>query len=470
MKAFTESIRHFALKPKDKIVVAVSGGADSICLLHLLRKWAPLHSISLHVAHLNHGFRQEAEREARFVEKVSSNWEIPFTSAMLPVPQLCKDNGLSKQEGARAIRYQFLKEVAERVGAAWIALGHTADDQAETFLMRILGGAGTQGLGAIPALRDGHIIRPLLKVTRREILSELSKENISFIEDPSNLQSIYLRNRIRHALLPILERYNPRIKEALCRETVLLQDENDFIHQQLLSLIPKMRIQTTDRSVQFDVGEVQSLHPALQRRLLRWGIDQLGIELKGIGFKHIETIRSKILSGHTGKVYTFPHSLKIQRRYSALLLERRDDTDPTQVVPSPLLVELPLWGAAEMTAGIGIDLPPWGVKLTASLHAGPRPSFSPCMASFDFDRISLPLFIRSWLPGDSFMPAGMRGRHKKLQDFFVDAKIARPERDRKPLLICSQGILWVIGLRADERFRVSQQTKRTLVMEVQNLS
>ena len=471
-KAFRESIGQFPLKPGDKMVVAVSGGADSVCLLHLLRKWGAARAVSLHVAHLNHSFRPEADQEARFVENLSSGWEIPFTSLKLPVPQLCKEKGLSKQEGARAIRYQFLKEVAQSVGARWMALGHTADDQAETFLMRTLRGAGAQGLSAIPPMREGCIIRPLLKITRQEILSELSREDIPFMEDPSNLQPVYLRNRIRHELLPMLERYNPQIKEALCRETALLQDENDFIHQHLLSLIPGLNIRTTERSVLFDVAPLQSLHPALQRRLLRWGMAQLGIELKGIGFKHIETIRSKIIPGPTGKRYPFPHSLKIEKKYSTLLFERADKTANPIPIRRPALpsVEIPLPEREGAASGIAVDLPPWELKLTLSLHSGPYPSFSPCMASFDFDRILLPLFIRSWQPGDYFMPSGMEGRRKKLQDFFVDTKIAKSERDQRPLLACSGEILWVVGLRADDRSRINKKTKRTLRVEAQHLS
>lgn len=471
VKAFRELIGPFPLKPKDKIVVAVSGGADSVCLLHLLRRWAPRASVSLHVAHLNHSFRTEADEEARFVEKLSSDWNIPVTSLKLPVPALCKEKGLSKQEGARIFRYQFLKEVARQIGARWIAVAHTSDDQAETFLMRMLRGSGGPGLGGIPRMREGSIIRPLLKITRQEILSELSREGIPFLEDPSNLQPVYLRNRIRHALLPVLEQYNPRIREAFRRETELLQDENDFIHHALLALIPKLRIEKTERSVQFDVAEVQSLHPALQRRLLRWGIDQLGTGLKEIGFQHIETIRLKILSGSTGKVHTLPYSLTVQRRYSDLFLERADPGErlppEKSIAPS---VELPLPEKEGANSQTKVDLPFWEVQLTVSLLPGPHPSFSPCTASFDFDRISLPLFFRGWQPGDAFVPAGMKGRHKKIQDFFVDEKIAKSERRRKALLVCAEGILWVVGLRTDERFQVTERTKRTLVIKVQNPS
>ena len=231
-------------------------------------------------------------------------------------------------------------------------------------------------------------------------------------------------------------------------------------------MIPKLRIRTTERSVQFNIAEIQSLHPALQRRLLRWGIDRLGAGLKGIGFQQIETIRSKLLSGATGKAHTLPRSLTIRRRDSDLLLERADHGKDRLPASDP--VELPLPEKEGAGSKIEIGLPSWELKATVTLLPGPHPSFSPCTASFDFDRISLPLFFRSWQPGDAFMPSGMKGRHKKLQDFFVDAKIAKAERGRKALLVCAEGIVWVVGLRTDERFRVTERTKRTLVMEVQS--
>ncbi|HEY5599542.1 MAG TPA: tRNA lysidine(34) synthetase TilS, partial [Candidatus Manganitrophaceae bacterium] len=197
LKIFEEALREFPIRPGDKIVAGVSGGPDSVCLLHLLRALSSRRRFSLHVAHLNHGFRPEAEEEAKFVEALSASWGLPITSSKISVPEFCKERGLSKQEGARQVRYQFLKEVARVVGAKWIAVGHTADDQAETFLMRLLRGAGTQGLGAIPKIREGSIIRPLLNIRRQEIVEALSREKIPSIEDPTNQQTVYLRNRIR---------------------------------------------------------------------------------------------------------------------------------------------------------------------------------------------------------------------------------------------------------------------------------
>ncbi|WDT71032.1 MAG: tRNA lysidine(34) synthetase TilS [Candidatus Manganitrophus sp.] len=224
-------------------MVGVSGGADSVCLLHLLRQLSSRRHLTLHVAHLNHGFRTEAAQEADFVQRLCDGWKIPATLSSLPVPRICKERHLSKQEGAREVRYAFLKEVAGATGARWIALGHTADDQAETFLMRLLRGSGSQGLGAIPRMRDGMIIRPLLSISRKQIVDELSREEIPFIEDPSNRQEIYLRNRVRHRLLPLLEEYNPKVKQTFFRETELLQEENDFLTRYTEELIPQLGIE-----------------------------------------------------------------------------------------------------------------------------------------------------------------------------------------------------------------------------------
>ncbi|MDC4227967.1 MAG: tRNA lysidine(34) synthetase TilS [Candidatus Manganitrophus sp.] len=230
LKTFAQSLQRFPLRAGDKIVVGVSGGADSVCLLHLLRQLSSRRHLTLHVAHLNHGFRTEAAQEADFVQRLCDGWKIPTTLSSLPVPRICKERHLSKQEGAREVRYAFLKEVAGATGARWIALGHTADDQAETFLDAPPPGCRIARTRRDPpdARRDDHS-SALLSISRKQILDELSREEIPFIEDPSNRQEIYLRNRVRHRLLPLLEEYNPKVKETLLRETELLQEENDFL-------------------------------------------------------------------------------------------------------------------------------------------------------------------------------------------------------------------------------------------------
>jgi len=216
--------KHSMLSPGDLVVVAVSGGPDSVCLLSVLNAFARELDLSLHVAHLDHMFRGAASaEEAAFVADLAKDLGIPATVERFDVPAFCRERGLSPQEGARKVRYGFLKQVAHDAEAARIATGHTADDQAETFLMRLVRGAGVSGLSAIPPVRD-NIIRPLIDVTREAVLEHLRSTHREFRTDPTNAKPLYARNRFRQEVLPVLKRFNPRIVETLAREAALLRE------------------------------------------------------------------------------------------------------------------------------------------------------------------------------------------------------------------------------------------------------
>ncbi|MFY9268669.1 MAG: tRNA lysidine(34) synthetase TilS [Candidatus Manganitrophaceae bacterium] len=466
IERFSESLRSFSIRRGDKFIVAVSGGPDSVCLLYLLKQLSNDLGYSLHVAHLNHGFRPEAAEEAAFVETLCNTWELPVTLSSLPVPQICKERRLSAQEGAREVRYAFLKKIAQEAGAQWIAVGHTADDQAETFLMRLLRGGGSRGLGAIPRMREGKIIRPLLSMTRKEILHLLSEAGVPFRKDPSNEKETYLRNRIRRRLLPLLEEYTPRIRETLVKEASLLAEENDFLEKHLEEWLPRLGIKVEDKTVRIDLESLQSLHPALQRRALRWGIERLYPGLKGIGFGHIEKIRSTVLPGPTGRRIDLPRRLQATRTDSELVIRKTFEHNPRKIgLEKPFLPN----EASFFPSPHPIDLPDWGLRIITSILSQPAGAFSPCTATFDFDKISLPLSIRGWRQGDRFVPIGMRGKHKKLQDLFVDAKIPKDRRTSIPILTSRIGILWIIGLRTDHRFQVTEKTKQVLAVTIQPL-
>ncbi len=456
LETFQQILNQFPLKPGDKIVVAVSGGADSVCLLHLLRQCPYL----LHVAHLNHGLRPEATEEAAFVKALCDAWGIPSTLATRSVPTFCKAHHLSKQAGARHLRYAFLKEVAQAVDARWVATGHTANDQAETFLMRLVRGSGSQGLKGIPKIREETILRPLLEIHRDQILEELTRSQISYREDPTNAQPIYLRNRIRHGLLPQLADHNPNIIDTLCREASLLGDEDDFMTQHLLQRLPDLDIKMDPHRIRFHLPKLVSLHPALQRRLLRFGMAHLQGNLNEVEYHQVETIRRHIDSNPQRVTWTLPKKLRMVKAYPDLTLE--SDLAPQSHREDPSPVEIFI-GASP------IQLPEWGMSLTLHRYAGFHPPPSPCAASFDFDKIAPPLLVRGWRKGDRFSPSGMKGRHKKLQDFFMDSKIPRQERGLLPLLACPRGILWIIGRRTDACFEATAGTKETLVVEVASL-
>lgn len=456
VKSLLQSLYALSVRDGDLIVVAVSGGADSVCLLHRLRQ---LKRFPLHVAHLNHQFRKEADAEARFVEQLAAQWNLPVTIESWPVEALCKRERLSRQEGARRARYRFLTACADRVGARWIATGHTADDQAETVLMRLLRGSGRLGLSGIPKLRADRIIRPILTMTRQEVTAELARAGIPHIEDLSNAKPVYLRNRIRHQLLPQLQADNPNILATLCRMANLLGEEDAFLRQYTQQQMSRVCLEKTEQSVLFDVVQLQALHPAIQRRMIQAGLAHIYICLAGpdnsrhVGFAQIEKLVG-LLDGPSGRRFSLPGGVSVRRDYGRLILERAD----TQPVPPP---------PVEITGGEhSMNLPAWGIRLTMEQRY--KPPFRH-VAAFDLDRVVPPLILRGWRAGDRFVPVGMGGRHKKLQDFFSDAKIPRPERFRIPLLTCEGAVLWIVGHRADARFMASEKTEHVLSLEAQPL-
>ncbi len=409
------------------------------------------------------------------MSQLCRSWKIPCTLSKRPVLEICKEKKLSRQEGARQVRYTFFQEAAKAHGARWIALGHTADDQAETFLINLLRGAGQEGFSGIPKSREEEgrvIIRPMLSMTRSQILAEMQEAQIRFMEDCSNQDKRFLRNRIRHELIPLLQTYNPNIKKTLVREANLIEEESSFLKGQVRDLLPKLTLRLTKREVCFDLSLFCSLHLAVQRRLIRWGIGRLHGTLKGVGFNRIDTILTKIQEDKNIKSH-LPYGLSVQKTGRSLIL-KKESSAQNRSFPSPPPFEIPkgLWEALTMETTV-IDIPQWKIRLSMSIKEASPPQEgkrddrgSDCFVFLDFDTIPLPLTLRGWTPGDRFVPLGMQGRHKKLQDFFVDIKIPKEKRGQVPILVCPTGIVWVMGYRINEYYRVTQKTKRILSLEV----
>ncbi len=459
LQRFSNALKQFPIPVSGKIIVAVSGGPDSICLLHLLKSVWPTNQ--LHVAHLNHSFRLEADSEAEFVSTLCQSYGIACTVSKQPVLELCKAKRLSKQEGARIIRYAFLEEVAQQEESRWIAVGHTADDQAETVLINLLRGAGADGLSGIPKMREANavtIIRPILSITRTEILQEL--ESVQFMQDQSNQDKRYLRSRIRHHLIPTLETYNPRIKETLAKEATLLADESSFLKQQVEATLIKLTLRLFKNEVCFDLPLFCSLHIALQRRLIRWAIAHLSGTLKGIQFDYLDRILTRIRQ--SGNTISLSRGLSVQKKGDELILKTVEPRlrSPVFGLPPDLYDQLAI-------NSVSIDIPPWNIRLVLSIQKK-QVSFTrgDHTVFLDFDTLAAPLLIRGWGSGDRFSPLGMDGT-KKLQDFFVDLKIPKEERHQIPILVCSTGIVWVIGYRISNNYRVTEKTKTVLSLSVE---
>lgn len=440
---------HGLLEVGDGVVVGASGGPDSVALLLSLHRLAPEYGVWLHVAYLNHMIRpREAEEEAAFVSRLAHDLGLPVTVACYDVPAMAAQQRKSLEDAARQARYSFLEEVADRVGAGKIAVGHQADDQVETILMHLLYGAGTAGLGAM-AYRRGRIIRPLLAVSRKEILAFLEGEGRGYCLDSSNLDTGYRRNHIRHRLLPLLEKeYNPRVREVLWRTAEILREENGLLEGLARQAWSECLLNEAGGLVELSATALASLAPALQRRLLRLAYSRVLGEGKSLPFRHVEAIRSRLAGVEMWQ--QLPLGVQVRLHGGRLQFLRR--TRPGAEIAFCRRLALP--GITPLPRGgfIETSIVPREVLKGIDWKEVPNEE-----AYADLGEPWPELFARYRRPGDSFYPLGMGGR-KKLHDFFVDAKVPREVRDTVPLVTTATDIVWVAGLRLDARWRVREET------------
>jgi tRNA(Ile)-lysidine synthase len=445
--------QHGMLQRGEKVLVAVSGGPDSLALLHLLWEIREELGISLVVGHLNHGLRPEAEKEKSFVRKAAARLEIPFHSKRADVRAWQRARNLSLQEAAREVRYAFLLAAARKHRATKVALGHTADDQAESMIMRFLRGAGTRGLAGIPPKRDEVFIRPLLTIWKEELVAYLQERRIEFLSDPSNRSLHYMRNRVRHELLPILERYNPRIRQALVQTAELFRGEEDFWQDLLKEKIPLFLEKVEESRVIYHVPALRTCPQALRLRLYRKGIEKVAGNLRRMGFPHFLAIDRLLENPGPNKRIRLPQKICVAKSYHALIISSVPAAPPSFAysVVGPGKLEIPEIGRTMSFAVI------------AAKRRGPCPE-GPNSALLEFDTIDFPLTIRSFQPGDRFQPLGMEGQ-KKIKDLFIACKIPLEERKRIPLLFAKNRPLWIAGVRIDHRARLRAQTQRVLLVE-----
>ncbi|MEK6700095.1 MAG: tRNA lysidine(34) synthetase TilS [Nitrospirota bacterium] len=464
------------LAPGNIVLAAVSGGPDSVCLLSVLQALAKDLDLALHVAHLDHMFRgKESADEAKFVAAVAEQLGIPATVEQFDVPAFCRERGLSSQAGARRVRYEFLARVAATIGAHRIATGHTAGDQAETLIMRLLRGAGVSGLAGIPPVRD-KIIRPLLDVTREEVLEYLHQQGLAFVTDPSNLKPVYTRNRVRREIMPVLEQFNPRVIEALASAAAILRDEDEAMEAHLASIAPGILLRE-EQGVRIGREAFNALLPALRRRMLRMAVDLVaGDEPTELSSLRTEEVLAFASDAPSGRAMDLPEGLALEREYDYLVIgPRKEPLEFSIRLAVPGVTALPWLFLEVETAVLDAPADQQGVTLPSELPSPQERGNKErelseenylWQAVFDYVKIALPLFVRSRQRGDRFQPAGMAGKSKKLQDYFVDEKVPRLKRAAVPLLCTEQDIIWVVGMRTDARFLPGPETKRVLFVRI----
>ena len=444
------------------LLVAVSGGPDSVCLLHILVKLREELGIRLHIAHLNHQLRgAESEADAQYVSGLAHRLDVPVTIEQRDVKAYQAQRHLSLEEAAREVRYTFLAQVAKSIGADRVAVGHTTDDHIETILMHLIRGTGTTGLRGLkpsslwqPSGGNLTIIHPLLTVSRQETVDYCSSHQLAPRIDASNLSLSPLRNRIRHQLIPLLQSYNPQVAEALLRTARTASDDLAFLDEEVAGLWGKVA-QKQESTITLDKERFLELPAALKRHLLRTSIETLLGNLKDIETRHIEEIMGA-LDKSAGKRISLPEGLIFAIEYDRYLL----GSDPAALSPFPVLETEPPLKIPGQTR-----IPGWQVEATIidreEKSAAKDNDFT---AYFDFGKAGNRLMVRRRQPADRFQPLGMR-QPKKLNEFMIDAKIPHAWRQRVPLVCSPNHILWVVGWRIDERAKVTGATKRVLCLE-----
>jgi tRNA(Ile)-lysidine synthase len=449
------TIQRFSMLPSgSRVLVAVSGGPDSVCLLSILHELTNQFNITLHVAHLDHGFRgEESAEDARFVSELAAKLELPATIDLFDVPAYCRERGLSAPEGAREVRYDFLERTAKAIDAAIIATGHTADDQAETFLMRLLRGAGPEGLASIPPKR-GNIIRPLLEITRADIMRYLAESKLEYRTDSSNAKPIYTRNRVRLELVPVLKQFNPRIVETLANETSILRDE-DAVLSALSNDVAARILEVGQDSTSVRLADFNALLQGLRRRVLKLAVAAAGFGTTVLSRAEIESALDFLAHAQTGKHLQLSSGIVIEREYERFVVTGRPDRQER-------LHQITIPGITNATEfGVTVD-----AAVTDSNNIPRAEANNLWQAKFDYDKMTPRIVLRNRRTGDWFCPAGMHGARKKLQDYFTDEKVPRLTRDGVPLLCSGDDIVWVVGHRADDRFLAGPATKRVLSIAI----
>jgi tRNA(Ile)-lysidine synthase len=487
--------QHGLIPAHSNLLVGVSGGADSVCLMHILARWQKKLGIELHVAHFNHQLRgSESEADADYVAELADSLGVPLTLGTEDVAGYRARRSCCVEEAARELRYKFLARVATELEANGLAIGHTRDDQVETILMHILRGTGTSGLSGLEprspmvyaqagmtteADRSTMcIIRPLLNITREETLNYCQEQHLQPRSDSSNLSLEFFRNRLRLELLPLLRHYNPSIEQALLRLAKIARDDSAFIEEQALQLWNDLA-RREQNAIYINKTRASALPLALQRQVVRSAIDKLIGDTHDIEASHIEAIRD-LLGKPVGKKVSLPHGLRCWTDYGEIVVaspqasrykERGEEESAVSVVPNEMngdygLASLPaLKGEFPLNIPGDTLLPGW--RVVSSIiqeRTVPTAEDRGFVARFDLAKTGIELFIRCRQPGDRFQPLGMN-TSKKLQGFMVNAKIPLSLREHIPLVCSREKIIWVAGWRIDDGVKVTEATSDILRLE-----
>jgi len=431
------------LEKKDRILIAYSGGVDSTGLLTVLLELREEWSFELFLGHFNHKLRQKADEDEQFVKRMAQKYSLPIFVGSKDVRSYARAKKLNIEEAGRKLRYDFLKKTALKIGGARIATGHTMTDQAETFIMRLMRGSGLRGLGGIFPLVEGTIIRPLIQVEHKDIEAYLKEKGIEFRIDESNLDRRFLRNRIRLDLIPyIQENFEPEIVSSLGRIASIIREEDSFL-EKIAQEKAKRAISKKNNQISLEVKSLSSFPRAMARRVVRDFISELRGNLREISFEDVESV----LCLREGKEFPLRKDHVLRREQDQIFLKSK---------VTPKIRYEYRWeekGSLEIKE---LKLKFEGKKIrrgkSLSLDFDDQTS-----AFLDLGKLKFPLLVRNRSEGDRYQPLGAPGQ-KKLKEIMRAKGIPLSERERRPVFLSGDKIIWILGLPVSEKFKVEKGT------------
>ncbi len=438
VKSYIQSCQ--LLQPAEPVIVAVSGGADSVALWHVLDTLG----YNCIIAHCNFHLRgEESDRDERFVRQLATDHDVPFFKTDFNTTAYAEQHGISIEMAARDLRYDWFEQLRQDLHAQAIAVAHHADDNIETLLMNLLRGTGLRGMTGIPK-RNGWVVRPLLACSRQEIEHYIAEQHLHFVTDSTNKSTDYKRNKIRNVLLPLLEDINPATRQTLYATVERMNDAYE-LYGQAIDLIKAETVRTTGHSTNIDIEKL--LHHNAYRSVLFEVLQPFGFSPACI-----QQV-AESLQGESGKrFYSDTHLLLKDRQY--LVIQKRNDLRNLSAKPYLIDADCELLQQPFRLhmKRIGRDEQFRVSKTRDKIHV-------------DFDKLTFPLTLRKWQEGDVFQPFGMKGK-KKVSDFFIDCKLNVIEKEECWLLLSGNEIVWIVGLRTDDRFKITKDTRQILELKV----
>ncbi|MDB0440431.1 tRNA lysidine(34) synthetase TilS [Clostridioides difficile] len=451
--------KHNLIQKGDKIVLGLSGGPDSVCLLHVLNRLKKDFNIEIYAAHLNHQIRGiEAQKDALYVSKLCEDMGIVFFVKSINVPKYCENEGLSLEEGARKLRYEMFYEIKDKIKANKIAIGHNLNDQAETVMMRIMRGTGLKGLKGIDYIRDNCIIRPILDVERIDIEEYCKAYNLNPRIDKTNLENIYTRNKIRLDLLPYMkDNFNSNVIESIVRMSNSLKSDNDYIEKEAEAKFREVSNIKEKSFVEINLEDFVCLHDAIKVRVLRNSIKHILGDTNFVDQRHIEDIMSLESDSKVNKMITLPRNIFVYRKKDSIILTNEEivteEIEFYYNIPSNGFIKIKELKQIIETQVMSIDRYK-SMKLDNSSKG------------FDFNKVKGGIVIRSRRQGDKIKLAV---GSKKVKDLFIDLKIPREERCKIPIITDSEGIICVGDYKISENYKIDESTKEVLKINFNKL-